>query len=1272
MEEATTNPSVESSGDKTNPNLEPPRFHSEVGPRITPLWKQILGPLASLKLTVGLFAISIFLVFTGTLAQTRMDIWDVMSQYFRSFWAWIEFRVFFPPSFFPSMPDISGGFYFPGGWTIGLLMMANLLAAHLVRFTAQARGMRLAVGVGVIAVGCVMTWLVIEGGSNPNGFQGTPYLDWSTMWMLMKLTLAGTAIAGAWWSTQIPTARLTERRLLQVLSYSLGGLVSWLLYEGDQVQLGDSSMRILWQLTQGTVASGVLLAGCYLAFAKRAGIVLLHAGVGLLMFSELLVGMTHVESQMFIREGQTSNYSQDTRDLELAIIDHSGGTTDEVVVIPRSLLRSGQLISDPVLPCDVQLATDDKQVPLYFQNCSKRPLKPGEKALATSGRGLKLTVENIRASTGTDSGGGLDTSAAYVKFLEKGTGKELATYLLIADPNRQLFGAGYREDLKLGDKTYEVSLRFKRIYKPYEITLRDARSDKYVGTSTVKNYSSEVRLVDKTRGIERDVKIWMNNPMRYTGETFYQSQYWGPPDLNFEMTGLQVVSNNGWMIPYVSCMIVAVGMLFQFTITLLRFVNRRWEAYKQAQQLKDPGAELGSARTKGKRGETIHDLPESPESWQSRWSVPLLVMGITGLYIASTFRVAKPSATEMHLADFGKLPVAYEGRIKPLDTLARNALRVISDREVFCLADDPNEKKKLPAIRWLIDVIADPGKSMEHPVFRIDYQEIIDLFGLERRKTLRYSLDELLLHKKFNVFIDEAQGAGRKQAALRMDPKGPMLTLRERRILELQKRIDVYRTLRAAFDPPEIDLPSEEEREGDPGKMREHFNRLMASVQSAREQMQQLEELHPPLVVAVNMTDEERKEHPGDKRTWKSFPAAWLQGFVEAKIGGREADEATVLWTEMISAYRGEKVPEFNKALREYQGMLHLEHPKDFNPDKISYEAFFNHANFFGKAQVLYLVAFIISAASWLFWAKPLNRTAMAIIALAFVVHTTALVLRIYISGRPPVTNIYSSAIFIGWGGVVFGLALEALYKLGFGNALAAVSGYLALQIAYNLGMDGDTFTVLQAVLDTQFWLATHVVTITLGYSTTYVAGFLGMFYIMTGVFTPNLDKTKAKELSRMIYGILCFSIFFSFVGTVLGGLWADDSWGRFWGWDPKENGALIIVLWNALVLHARWGKMVGDRGTAILAMGGNIVTTWSYFGTNELGVGLHSYGKTEGTLQNMLLFVGIQLALMAIGCLPQQCWRSKPEAGLDSAEIQPEHPMATISRFIHYVTRGI
>src|SRR5205085_11006911 len=137
-------------------------------------------------------------------------------------------------------------------------------------------------------------------------------------------------------------------------------------------------------------------------------------------------------------------------------------------------------------------------------------------------------------------------------------------------------------------------------------------------------------------------------------------------------------------------------------------------------------------------------------------------------------------------------------------------------------------------------------------------------------------------------------------------------------------------------------------------------------------------------------------------------------------------------------------------------------------------------------------------------------------------------------------------------------------------------------------------------------------------YASTFVAGFLAIVYILRGVFTSTLSQVTAKALTRMVYGIVCFATLFSFVGTVLGGIWADQSWGRFWGWDPKENGALIIVIWNALILHARWSGLVKQTGTAVLAVVGNMVTLWSWFGTNQLGVGLHAYGFSN-TLAMML-----------------------------------------------------
>jgi ABC-type transport system involved in cytochrome c biogenesis permease subunit len=281
-----------------------------------------------------------------------------------------------------------------------------------------------------------------------------------------------------------------------------------------------------------------------------------------------------------------------------------------------------------------------------------------------------------------------------------------------------------------------------------------------------------------------------------------------------------------------------------------------------------------------------------------------------------------------------------------------------------------------------------------------------------------------------------------------------------------------------------------------------------------------------------------------------------------------------------------------------------------------------------------------LTATEWL------RRSAFNLVALAWVVHTIGLICRMVLEGRPPVTNLYSSAIFIGWGAVLLGLLLERIYPIGIGLLAATITGFSTQIIAHNLALGGDTMEMMRAVLDTNFWLATHVVVITLGYAATFVAGLLAVAYIVLGVFTPMLSRSvgateASKAVGKMVYGIICFATLFSFAGTVLGGIWADQSWGRFWGWDPKENGALIIVIWNAMILHARWGGMIKERGLMNMAVFGNVITAFSWFGVNMLGVGLHSYGFMDSAFKWLMLFDASQIAIILLGLLPLSLWKS-------------------------------
>ncbi|MCA9047342.1 MAG: cytochrome c biogenesis protein CcsA, partial [Planctomycetaceae bacterium] len=262
---------------------------------------------------------------------------------------------------------------------------------------------------------------------------------------------------------------------------------------------------------------------------------------------------------------------------------------------------------------------------------------------------------------------------------------------------------------------------------------------------------------------------------------------------------------------------------------------------------------------------------------------------------------------------------------------------------------------------------------------------------------------------------------------------------------------------------------------------------------------------------------------------------------------------ATNGFERILEAWEDKDIAGFNDAVDSYQALLADEQPAHLNAASVKQEAYFNFYEPFWKAIYLYLPVILLSFCSWLVWPKTLRWTAFWIMFVAFVVHTLALNARMEISGRlAPVTSLYSSAIFIGWAVVLASFVIELVVKRGVGNILGASCGAATLVIAHFLAIDeGDTMGVMQAVLDTTFWLATHVVCITLGYAATFLAGALGLAYCVLAIFRTD-DHGKAADLKRtgsMLYGVLCFALFFSLVGTVLGGLWADDSWGRFWGW---------------------------------------------------------------------------------------------------------------------------
>ncbi len=638
--------------------------------------------------------------------------------------------------------------------------------------------------------------------------------------------------------------------------------------------------------------------------------------------------------------------------------------------------------------------------------------------------------------------------------------------------------------------------------------------------------------------------------------------------------------------------------------------------------------------------------------------------------------LAAGSNAAFDLKEFGQLPVVFNGRHQPLDSVARNSLVQMRDRySVY----DRGESRTIPAYEWFAEVTMNPDAADARRTFRVDHPELISLLKLPQKDEARgedgknYSRNQI--EPGFRELEDQARWIlqSKPDASQRTSFDAAVLKLRNALTLYLRLKNTVipgnttnlladvaqFRTMAQefrskatdpdvrqkmvtqifnwvnwelvdSFDAPLI-LPPTEIMPG-----REGWSRIGSGVASlvwgdqAGDLFRTLQDLRKA------SSDPEMAGAPMVSSLRDRF-----NSLLDSAKDPAPVPAALESWVTMAGAFRSRDAAGFNTALAAYRQSLAANPAVAGDLGKAAREVFFNRLAPFYNTMPLYLIAFLLGCYYWFNFSERARKASFWIVAFAFVLHTVGLFFRMWLEGRPPVTNLYSSAIFIGWGSVGLGLILERFWRNAIGLVVGSALGFVTLIVAHNLALGGDTLTMLMAVLDTNFWLATHVVIVTLGYASTYVAGFLAIIYIVRGAFSTGLTEAVGKSLARMVYGIVCFATLFSFVGTVLGGIWADQSWGRFWGWDPKENGALIIVLWNALILHARWGGMVRERGLMGLAVVGNIVTSWSWFGTNMLGIGLHSYGFTSGAFLWLGIFIVSQLVLVGLAMLPPSMWRS-------------------------------
>lgn len=306
-----------------------------------------------------------------------------------------------------------------------------------------------------------------------------------------------------------------------------------------------------------------LLAGHLARFGlsrKKIGIFLVHVGLILLLLGQLLTDLLSIESHLRLSEGESRNYSESGMLTELAIVDKSSPEADRVVAISEPRLAKKRDIQDASLPFTIRVRE--------FHHNSELKNRTGESAklppAAENGVGSKVTLTPLPPTVRMDR---RNMPSAVVEFLGQ-DGKSIGSWFVS-------LWIEEAQPFTVAGKPFEVALRPARYYKSMTLSLLDFRHDKYPGTEIPKNFSSRVRLQNAAKGEDREVLIYMNNPLRYGGETFYQS---GFDENDPRVTILQVVRNPGWLTPYLACVLVSLGLIVQFGMHLIEFSRQRRKA----------------------------------------------------------------------------------------------------------------------------------------------------------------------------------------------------------------------------------------------------------------------------------------------------------------------------------------------------------------------------------------------------------------------------------------------------------------------------------------------------------------------------------------------------------------------------------------------------------------------------------------------------------------------------------------------------------------------
>ena len=589
--------------------------------------------------------------------------------------------------------------------------------------------------------------------------------------------------------------------------------------------------------------------------------------------------------------------------------------------------------------------------------------------------------------------------------------------------------------------------------------------------------------------------------------------------------------------------------------------------------------------------------------------------------IASTIMLySSLSAESFFVSD---IPIQEGGRIKPLDSFARNqSLAFYGKRKI--------KHEDLSAIDWLLNLFTHPEKGLDQKVFNLRNPEVVNALGLTWTNNFhKYSYNELFpgIEKQLPLIreIFEKKEVDR-------DVFESQLVEIYQNVMKFREIVSSLSCLLPLFSVYDSDLASSLHVE--PGQLISYAH-VMSHRGSLFETSQGI--LTKPesewsvseKEIALLLYNLQQTSSDDFAKALKIIPPSkndssglWLSPWelFDGRLIEPHQDKIIKSLESYLLARFENNIENQNIALSSYKtGLIsHVGKKVDFSI--LSKERWLNEADLFTNSLVFYLLGFILLGISWMIKPVIFKNVAFCSIIIGFCLHTFGIYLRMVIMSRPPISTLYETVIFVGVVIVLISLIIEYIRKDGLGIFIGSISGSLLHYVGFGYAADGDTLEMLVAVLNSNFWLATHVTTIILGYGTSLMAGLIGHIYLIEKIRVPK-DSVRLKSIYNNMFGVTLIALFFTLFGTILGGIWADQSWGRFWGWDPKENGALLIVLWQLMMVHMRLSGLAKPDKFALGMVLNNIVVIMAWFGVNLLSIGLHSYGFASGIAVNLILF---------------------------------------------------